>query len=236
MGTLVGTWVTHGRGLPAGALAFALECSAERQREAAKQALSIVWTGPSTDAVPVRRTDQALLELIRGARRRLIIVSFAVYKVPELAEALAAAAARGVSLAVILESPTESGGKVAFDMTAALGVEGAVGMTFYSWPAERRPVTSSGKSASLHAKCAVADGQRLLVSSANLTEFALSHNVEIGLLVRGGGIPDGVCCPSASSPRWLYLHGRAVCVTANRSTESCRTRRFTTASSSRRGP
>lgn len=192
VGALVETWIKHAGGVPADALAFALECSAERQREAAKQTLSIVWTGPSTDAVPVRRTDQALLELIRGARRRLIIVSFAVYKVPELAEALAAAACRGVSLAVILESPTESGGKVAFDMTAALGVEGATEMTFYTWPAERRPLTSSGKSASLHAKCAVADGRRLLVSSANLTEFALSHNVEIGLLVRGGGVPDRV--------------------------------------------
>ena len=34
--------------------------------------------------------------------------------------------------------------------------------------------TGNGKRASLHAKCAVADGERLLVSSANLTDHALA--------------------------------------------------------------
>lgn len=192
VGGLVRTWTTSGDAVPANALAFALECAAERQRETAKQTLNIVWTGPATNAVPVRRTDQALLELIRGAKQRLIILSFVVYKVPELAEALEAAAERGVSLAVVLESPTESHGKVAFDMEEALGVKGSTEMRFYTWPAEHRPRTSSGKLASLHAKCAVADGRRLLVSSANLTDFALSHNIEIGLLLRGGGIPARV--------------------------------------------
>ncbi len=185
---LVAAWPTEGD-VTAEALALALECATERQREAAGQTLSIVWTGPSTDAVPVRRTDQALLELIRGARRRLIVVSFAVYKVPELAEALVAASHRGVSLAVILESPVESGGKVSFDMATALGIEGASDAAFYTWPLDQRPVTSAGSRASLHAKCAVADGRKLLVSSANLTEFALELNVELGVLVGGGAVP-----------------------------------------------
>ena len=53
-------------------------------------------------------------------------------------------------------------------------------------------MTPSGKLASLHAKCAVSDGQRLLVSSANLTEFALNFNMELGLLVAGGEAPRRV--------------------------------------------
>ncbi|MGH2743839.1 MAG: DISARM system phospholipase D-like protein DrmC, partial [Thermoleophilaceae bacterium] len=144
---LVTAWPNEG-GVAPEALALALDCAAERQREAAQQALSIVWTGPATGSVPVRRTDQALLELIRGARRRLIVVSFAVYKVPELADALVAASHRGVSLAVILESPAESGGKVSFDMTTALGIEGASDAAVYTWPLDQRPVTSSGSRAS----------------------------------------------------------------------------------------
>lgn len=44
----------------------------------------------------------------------------------------------------------------------------------------------------MHAKCAVADGARLLVSSANLTEFALNMNMELGLLVRGEELPGRV--------------------------------------------
>ncbi len=44
----------------------------------------------------------------------------------------------------------------------------------------------------MHAKCAVADVSALLVSSANLTQYALNLNMELGLLVRGGDLPGRV--------------------------------------------
>jgi phosphatidylserine/phosphatidylglycerophosphate/cardiolipin synthase-like enzyme len=44
----------------------------------------------------------------------------------------------------------------------------------------------------LHAKCALADGDRLLVSSANFTTSALSLNMELGVLVEGGDMPREV--------------------------------------------
>lgn len=176
----------------AAALALALECAGERQQAARRRRVSIVWTGPPTEAVPVRRTDQALIELVNAAKRRLIVVSFAVYKVPAIAAALVGAATRGVSVAVVLESEAESGGKVDYEMAAALGSDVAKHATIYTWPAELRPKTAKGTRASLHAKCAVADGERLLVSSANLTEFALTLNIELGLLVEGDDAPERV--------------------------------------------
>src|SRR5205814_1299861 len=99
------------------------------------------------------------------------------------------AAARGASVAIVLESAAESEGKVDYEMSAALGSEVAKHATIYSWPAELRPKTQKGTRASLHAKCAVADGERLLVSSANLTEFAFTLNIELGLLVEGDDAP-----------------------------------------------
>lgn len=170
-------------------LALALECVADSRRRANEEDLSIVWTGPATDAVPLRRTDQVLLELVRSARERLIIVSFAAYKIPELVAALVDACARGVKVTIVLESPTESAGKVGFDMVGALGRDVARHATLYTWPADRRPETPAGTRASLHAKCAVCDARQLLVSSANLTEFGLTLNMELGLLVRGGDVP-----------------------------------------------
>ena len=59
----------------------------------------------------------------------------------------------------------------------------------YVWPRDERPKDVAGRHGSLHAKCAVADGQRLPVSSANLTEFALNLNMELGVRVRGGDLP-----------------------------------------------
>lgn len=174
------------------AVALAVAAARERERAARAVRVSIVWTGPETVAVPVRRTEQALLELIASAHKQLIVVSFAVYKVQEVSAALVACANRGCDVSVVVESEAESGGKVAFEMSQALGSEVARHAGLYTWLAERRPETGSGKRASLHAKCAVADAERLLVSSANLTEYALTKNIEMGLLVEGGEVPRRV--------------------------------------------
>lgn len=179
-------------GFDGAAVALALAAARERERAARAQRVSVVWTGPETSAIPVRRTEQALLELIANARERLIVVSFAVYKVPEVAAALIARAERGCEVAVVLESEAESGGKVSFEMSRALGSDVSQHATLYTWPGELRPATANAKRASLHAKCAVADGERLLVSSANLTEYAFTKNIELGLLVEGGDVPARV--------------------------------------------
>ena len=62
----------------------------------------------------------------------------------------------------------------------------------YVWPLDRRPKDRAGRYGSLHAKFAVADEAALLVSSANLTEYAFNFNMELGLLVRGGDQPADV--------------------------------------------
>jgi phosphatidylserine/phosphatidylglycerophosphate/cardiolipin synthase-like enzyme len=46
-----------------------------------------------------------------------------------------------------------------------------------------------GKKGSLHVKCAVADGIRLYLSSANLTEFAMTLNMEMGILLEDKDLP-----------------------------------------------
>ena len=46
--------------------------------------------------------------------------------------------------------------------------------------------------ASLHAKCVVADGARVFIGSANLTEAAQLRNIEIGVAVTGTLIADAV--------------------------------------------
>ncbi|MCB0110905.1 MAG: hypothetical protein KDE53_33525, partial [Caldilineaceae bacterium] len=57
---------------------------------------------------------------------------------------------------------------------------------------DRRLQDTQGHYGALHAKCAVADSQLLFLSSANLTEHALSLNMELGVLIRGGLLPRNV--------------------------------------------
>ncbi|MCC6602220.1 MAG: phospholipase [Anaerolineae bacterium] len=156
------------------------------------QQLELVWTGPDSQVIPLRRTDQALLQLIREARESLHIVSFAVYKAENITQALVAAAERGVSIAIYLETPDASEGKMSFDTVKALGTAIQKRARLYMWPREKRPLTEDGRFGSLHAKIALADRQTLLISSANLTDYAMTLNMEMGILVRGGEVPKHV--------------------------------------------
>ncbi len=44
----------------------------------------------------------------------------------------------------------------------------------------------------MHAKCAVADRCVAFVTSANLTGAAMTANMELGLVVRGGDVPKRI--------------------------------------------
>jgi len=60
------------------------------------------------------------------------------------------------------------------------------------WPQENRTVGENGKVGLSHVKCAVADGEWMFLSSANLTRQAFTINMELGMLVRGGSMPSRV--------------------------------------------
>lgn len=167
------------------------------------QNLEIVWTGPTPPNGAFRRTEQALLEVIDGARETLWIVSFASYKVPSISAALVAAARRGVRINLVLESKEESDGKLTFSALKGLGAELGKSAAVFMWPRDRRPRDASGAQGALHAKCAVADGELLFVSSANLTEYAMKLNMEMGLLIRGTALPLRV----ARHLSWLVESG-----------------------------
>ena len=174
--------------LPGTAVALALRsASSAISRERAEESVDIAWTGPATPSVPVRRTASIIVDLIDGATRELLVISFAAYDIPEVVAALAAAASRDVSVRLVLESTADSGGALRFDARRAFSaLENQV--RFYSWPPDQR-VNASGEHGALHAKAIVADDTRALITSANLTGSALDLNMELGLLIEGGPIP-----------------------------------------------
>jgi|CXWK01.1.fsa_nt_gi phosphatidylserine/phosphatidylglycerophosphate/cardiolipin synthase-like enzyme len=182
----LGQWRQLAPGAPPQAVALAIRSAAvTRERVRAAQSVELVWTGPDSGVIPLRRTDQALLQLIREAQKTLHVVSFAVYKIEAVVRELLEAAERGVAVSIYLETPGSSEGKVTFDPLGALGVELTRRAAVYVWPLAKRPQSADGRHGSLHAKVALADGNRLLISSANLTEYALSLNMEAGVLISG---------------------------------------------------
>lgn len=170
---------------PSSKMIAAMLSTANYCQQAFEQELSLefVWTGPLPDGSLFRRTDQALLQMIREAQQSLTIVSFAIYKIPEIVEALSQAELRGVQIMFIFEMPDVSDGKIAYGPLASLGSNLLQKSKLLVWAKHKRPVNAEGKIGSLHAKFAIADKQKLLVSSANLTNYAMTLNMEMGVLI-----------------------------------------------------
>lgn len=167
-------------GVPGAVVAMGVRTAARAARDEREvQRLELVWTGPTVTGIPIRHTYAVLVQVIDAARKRLTLVSFAAHTTPVVTNALRAAAGRGVDVRLVLDGGTHA--QYAF---TALG--GTVQLL--TWPPTLLP-DHDPDHASLHAKCAVADHDVAFVTSANLTSHALDRNMELGLLVSGGGAP-----------------------------------------------
>jgi phosphatidylserine/phosphatidylglycerophosphate/cardiolipin synthase-like enzyme len=160
-------------------------------RVATAQTIELAWTGPHTGVVPVRRIDQALYEVVAAAERELIVVSYAVFNVPRLVEALNGAVARDVDVVLVLEFEGAEGEQTYDPLAALRGL--AEDIRVYHWPYAKRPHLGSGdRRGFIHVKSAIADERIAMISSANLTVYGLDANMELGLVVRGEAIPQRI--------------------------------------------
>jgi len=186
-------WRSKATGLAPQSVAAALMVAAHAELvHRQEESVEIAWTGPETSHASFRQTEQAILEVLNSATKRLTVVSYAVYRIPRIREALVSAANRGVNIRLIVETPSQIEGQSEYDCLLALGNKVASVSSVYYWPQEKRVRDESGKIGILHVKCAVADGHYLFLSSANFTEYAFTINMELGLLVTGGKLPGQV--------------------------------------------
>jgi cardiolipin synthase A/B len=159
--------------------------SATAALAAGASSVELVWTGPATGLVLIRHTAQVLTGLIDEARQRLFLVSFVAYHVAGVVDALRRATERGVQVQVLLEQSKAHGGNVTIDSIAMLK-HNLPRAQIYEWD---KTMADAPLTASVHAKCAVADGMVAFVTSANVSDAAMERNMELGILFRGGQMP-----------------------------------------------
>lgn len=152
----------------------------------------LVWTGPATTVVPVRRTEQVLFDLIQCAERRLTLTSFGLFQVPRLIEGLEQALVRGVSVRFVLGDRELHSTQAIDRQRLQLGRAITDRALLLQWPPERRFRDEQGRAGIMHAKAAVADSCTAFLTSANLTEAAFERNMELGVLIRGGHLPGAI--------------------------------------------
>jgi len=184
VGELVDAWRTES--ISAAELAsMLLAASHVVGQVAAEQSIELVWTGPTTPFVSARRTEQALLQVINAARQTIFITSFVAYDVPGIVKSLNLATDRGVEVVMLLESSHDHGGNVSIDGIGKM--RSLVPQArLYAWREKADPFVDG----SVHAKVAVADGTVCFITSANLTGYAMERNMEAGVLIDGGCIPE----------------------------------------------
>lgn len=174
--------------LPGESGAYILRAAAyTRQQTLAEQQIELVLTGPSTPFVSTRRTEQVLLDLIRGAEAELFLVSFVTYRWESIIKALQDAVTHGVDVKVLLEASKESGGSLDGDQSVMLR-QLVPQASIYYWTS-RAAEFVDGK---VHAKIVVSDEAIAFLTSANLTGHAMEKNFEAGILIHGGEIPRDI--------------------------------------------
>lgn len=159
-------------------------CAATIKRERGAETVDLVWTGPGTDTIHGSATSDVVVGLIQEAENALVLSTFASRRVAKVRDALQAAVARGVRITLILENENSNG---QYQQAARDPFEG-IDAEILEWPADRRLIENNWSPA-LHAKFVLVDEKALLITSANLTGFALDRNIEAGALIRGGPLP-----------------------------------------------
>ncbi len=175
-------------GIPANELSGMLIGASSAYRHAkSEQQIELVWTGPSSQLIATRKTEQALLEVIAASSGRLFMTSFVAYDVASIMKALTGAIGRGVKISMLLEASDKHGGGVSIDAIGKMKVT-LPAAQIYSW-AGKDSAFIGGK---VHAKVAVADETICFISSANLTGHAMEKNMEAGVLITGGITPQSL--------------------------------------------
>jgi phosphatidylserine/phosphatidylglycerophosphate/cardiolipin synthase-like enzyme len=161
--------------------------------------LELVTTGPDVPSVANRDTGVVVRELFANAKQSVLVSGYAVYQGQKVFQALADRMLEipGLSVRLFLDVQRPHG-----DTTSSSELIRRFAARFRQsqWPTDR-PLPEvyfdprsldieADKRACLHAKTVVVDSRYVFVSSANFTEAAQQRNIEVGILVKSGGLAN----------------------------------------------
>ena len=179
-GQLVALWRRHAPELSGAGVSLALSAAATVHEDGERRRPRLVVTGPTTPTVAVRLTSSVVVNIVRAATERVLLVSFAAHGVTEVVRELGDAADRGVDVDLVLETTENHGGRLRGGSGSGAFEALADQATFWHWPIANR----RGSRAALHAKVLVADAKVALLTSANFTDRGMADNIEVGILLR----------------------------------------------------
>jgi len=189
---LIEIWQSHSPAIPGQAIALALQTASHtRQTLQKRYEVLPVWTIPQVEGQWLRQTEQVILEIISQAQAELWLICFAVYRIPQVVQALIQALERQVKVTFIVELPDTQ--KISFGIFQSLPLSLLERLEIFYWPLACRPQDSQGRYGSLHIKGVIGDRHHVLITSANLTDYALNLNLELGLMTQQPHLASKIC-------------------------------------------
>lgn len=135
----------------------------------------------SHDVLPgIARTKEETLKLLSGAQKSIYLMGYWLTQhVDYVIKALEAATSRGVKIVILADSE-----KMFADPFLSAWDKKLKSPSIYVFKASKLR-TETGDGIKMHAKTIIVDDERMMVTSANLTHYALNENIEVGVLVSG---------------------------------------------------
>ena len=184
------TWSTFPDTLTANELALMMNGIAvgARIQQESSPTTEVVWTGPAVEGSYLRATRQVVQDVIQGTNKSLLVVGYWLAGkgdnegiINDVIVQIAGAVERGVRVTIVLDKTAKK--KDGNNNLATLKELWPPSTQFpkvLTWdtPAEDAYLK-------LHAKVLVADDCDALITSANLTMYAMDKNIEMGVRVSG---------------------------------------------------
>lgn len=183
------TWTFMGVDISSQALAFALRTGVASVQVYREQVpiTQVVWTGPKVEGSFLRATREVVREILHSAQKELLVVGYWIAArddgegiIEEIITSLADAVTRHVDVNVIVDERMRSDGRDNRHVLASAWPSGISFPKILTWH-----LPPSDQYLKLHAKVLVADHYDALVTSANLTSYAMDHNMEMGVRIVG---------------------------------------------------
>ena len=187
-------WSVSGVELSGQALALLLRSNVAAVQAFRRQVpeTQVVWTGPRVEGSFLRATREVVREILRGARAELLVVGYWIAAredgegiIEEAIALLAEAVGRRVRVTVVVDERIRADGRDNRSVLVSAWPIGVPLPKIFTW---RLP--PGDQHLKLHAKVIVADRGDALVTSANLTSYAMDRNMEMGVRIVGRPASD----------------------------------------------
>lgn len=191
---LLQAWNDVGDNLSGETLALLLRASVGAVEEFRKvvPTTQVVWTGPSVDGSYLRSTREVVRDIIRGATSELLVVGYWLAArddgegiIADVIEMLATAVRRKVSVTVVFDERVRADGRDNLQILVSIWPANSSLPEILTWK-----LPSTDRHVKLHAKVLVADRNDALITSANLTSYAMDRNMEMGARIIGRPAAD----------------------------------------------